>query len=113
MTVKFHIEKILPSAPTGADKFVLQSRALFNKKLVHEIAKNPTVVIPTLREVTVEECKSYIKSRQVSIWGPHIISGEDDLEKAARWFQREITNFYAHLLGDESRDIVPSRSDGE
>jgi len=113
MTVKFHIDKIFQPEPTGADRFVLQSRALFNKKLVHEIAQNPTVVIPTLREVTVEECKEYIREQHVSIWGPTIISGEDDLEKAATWFQGQVTKLFAHLYGNELRGNESSRSDGD
>ena len=80
------------------DKFVLQTRAIWNKMIVKEIANNPTVLIPTLKEVTFEACKEYIRSRKVSIWGPTIISSEDDLDKAASWFQKQVNNLYGFIL---------------
>lgn len=88
--------------------FVLQNRAIFNKMIVKTIAENPTVVLPTLQEVTVEECKEFLKSFHAVMWSTFSLQDGEGIEKAALWLQSTVNQLFAFVYKTQSGDDQPS-----
>jgi hypothetical protein len=87
---------------TEPNRFVLQSRALFNRALVKEVAKDPTIVIPTIQEVTYEACKEFLQTNNTVLWQTFNISSPKGLEDAAQWLKSTVDELYAFVFGQGS-----------
>lgn len=103
---------ILDKQQNKQNQFVLQSRALWNRMLVKEIANNPTVVIPTLQEVTLEQCKEYILQFHSTMWATFNVGDAKGLEKAANWLQTTINDVYTFVFRNEVGDNQSGRDAG-
>lgn len=70
------------------------------------------------RYLTLEdEVRAWLSEKHTSLWGNYMITADDSMEEAAKWFADELRSFWVHRLnrqpvaidtGDTSRawDVV-------
>ncbi len=68
-----------------------------NKAILARVAENPSTLLINLEDANIEAIEAFLKSKRSATWSTYSIGSDDTLEKAARWFQKELNSLYTFL----------------
>jgi len=84
----------------NVDNFVDISEILrieLNKAIVNQIKARPSTRIINLDELSFHDFKEYLQTTNVILWAQWIITSEDGVDHAAKWFENALAEFYVYI----------------
>jgi len=61
------------------------------------------------RYLTLEdEVRAWLSDKHTSLWGNYMITAEDSMEEAVKWFSDELRSFWKHRLTIPRIEINPT-----
>lgn len=72
-----------------------------NKAILQAVAVKPSSPLINLEDATIEQIKDFLRSKHTGTWGIYSVARSDSLEKAATWFQGELSKFHTFLYRNE------------
>lgn len=77
-------------------------RIELNKAIVNQIKVNPSTRVINLDELSIDDYKGYLARTNVILWANWIISSEDGVDNASKWFKNALDELYVFVSNRQS-----------